>query len=255
MKSFLEVAKEAALASGQIQMENLLKEKQIQFKGEIDLVTQVDKMCEKEIIAILQGAFPSHDILAEEGGGERHNSDYRWVIDPIDGTTNYAHSYPLFATSIALEHKGEIVLGVVYEPNLKELFIAEKGSGAFCNERKIQVSKTSNLRHAMLSTGFAYNILETGENNLEQFGKFLMKAQAVRRDGVASTDLCYVAMGRYDGFWELNLKPWDVAAGFLVIEEAGGRVSDYQGNKFSIYHNQILASNKVLHEDMVDLLK
>lgn len=254
MKSFLEIAKQAALASGQIQMENLLKEKQIEFKGEINLVTHVDKLCEKEIISIIQGAFPTHDILAEEGGGNRHNSDYRWVIDPIDGTTNYAHAYPLFSTSIGLEYKGEIILGVVYEPNLKEMFIAEKGSGAFCNEQKLSVSKVNKLKQSLLSTGFAYNILETGENNIAQFEKFLMAAQAVRRDGVASTDLCYVAMGRFDGFWELGLQPWDVAAGLLIIEEAGGRVTNYQGQRFSIYEKQILASNHLLHEEMLKIL-
>ncbi|MBF0491258.1 MAG: inositol monophosphatase [Deltaproteobacteria bacterium] len=254
MKSFFEVAKQAALASGQLQLDNLLKEKQIEFKGEINLVTHVDKLCEKEIIAIIQGAFPSHDILAEEGGGNRQHSDYRWVIDPIDGTTNYAHAYPLFSTSIGLEYKGEIILGVVYEPNLKEMFIAEKGSGAFCNGQKIAVSSTKILKQSLLVTGFAYNLSETGENNIVQFEKFLMNAQAVRRDGVASTDLCDVAMGRYDGFWELALQPWDVAAGLLIVEEAGGRVSNYQGKRFSIYEKQMLASNSLLHDAMLKIL-
>ncbi len=255
MKNFLEVAKKAALASGEIQMQYLHQEKKVEFKGEINLVTQVDKLCEKEIVAMIDSAFPTHDILAEEGSGVRKNSEYKWIIDPLDGTTNYAHSYPLFCTSIALEYKGEIVVGVVYEPHLKELFIAEKGAGARLNGGPIHVSKTEKLRQSLVSTGFAYNVKEQKENNINHFENFVMSSQAVRRDGVAAVDLCYTAMGRFDGFWELDLYPWDVAAGFLMIQEAGGEVSDFKWKPFNVYMKQILASNHKIHKEMVKILK
>lgn len=255
MKNFLEIAKQAALASGEIQMKKLGKIEEIQFKGEINLVTEVDQACEKEIISMIHQEFPTHDILAEEGSGKRKDSEYKWIIDPLDGTTNYAHGYPLFCTSIALECKGEIILGVVYEPNLKEMFIAEKGSGASLNGNKIQVSKVSELKKAMVATGFAYNVAKDKNNNLNHFEDFIMNAQGVRRDGVAAIDLCYTAMGRYDGFWELNLFPWDVAAGGLIVKEAGGALSDFQGNNFNIYSKEILASNQKLHSQMIKVLQ
>lgn len=255
MKNFLEIAKQAALISGEIQMKKLGKVEDIQFKGEINLVTEVDQACEKEIISILHQEFPTHDILAEEGSGTRKDSEYKWIIDPLDGTTNFAHGYPLFCTSIALEQKGEIIVGVVYEPNLKELFVAEKGSGATLNDQKIQISQVSELKKAMVATGFAYNVAKDKNNNLNHFENFIMNAQAVRRDGVAAIDLCYVAAGRYDGFWELNLFPWDVAAGSLILREAGGKVSDFHGNSFNIYSKEILSSNQKLHSEMVKILQ
>lgn len=254
MKDFLEIAKKAALASGEIQMQHYHQEKKVEFKGEINLVTHVDKLCEKEIVSIVQGAFPSHDILAEEGGGIRKDSPYKWVIDPLDGTTNYAHGYPLFCTSIGLEYKGEIVLGVVYEPNLKELFLTEKGQGATCNGKKIQVSKNERLQDALLATGFAYNVKETSNNNLNHFSNFILNARATRRDGVAAVDLCYLAMGRFDGFWELELQPWDLAAGFLMVEEAGGLVTDFRYKPFNIYMKEVLASNSLIHKQMARIL-
>lgn len=255
MKDFLEIAKQAALASGEIQMQHYRREKQIEFKGEINLVTQVDKMCERQIVSMLQGAFPEHDILAEEGTGTRKDSPYKWVIDPLDGTTNYAHGYPLFCTSIGLEYKGEIVVGVVYEPNLKELFLAEKGQGATCNGERIRVSKTSKLDEALLATGFAYNVKQVKNNNLDHFSNFILNARAVRRDGVAAADLCYLAMGRFDGFWELELQPWDLAAGFLMVEEAGGIVTDFRYKPFNIYMKEVLASNSLIHKEMIRILK
>jgi len=255
MKNFLEIAKKACLASGEIQMERFGRVEKVDYKGEINLVTEVDHRCEAEIVSILQGEFPHHDILAEEGSGQRKDSDYKWMIDPLDGTTNYAHGYPLFCTSIALEHKGEIVIGAVYEPNLKELFLAEKGAGATRNSEKIQVSNTSILKRALLATGFSYNVAQAKENNFNHFQNFILNAQAVRRDGVAAVDLCYTAMGRFDGFWELNLFPWDVAAGYLIIEEAGGEVTDFAGRPFSVYSKEILATNAKLHPPMMKVLK
>ncbi len=254
MKEFLQSAEEACRIAGKLQLEGLKRAKRIEFKGSINLVTDVDKACELAIVELLQGRFPDHDILAEEGSGRRKDSEYKWVIDPLDGTTNYAHGYRLWAVSIALEYKGEIVVAAVHEPNHDEMFLAEKGAGATLNGERIRVSETAELGHAMLTTGFAYNVREAKNNNLDNFENFLMRARAIRRDGVAAIDLCYVADGRFDGFWELNLFPWDVAAGFLMIQEAGGRVSDFRGNPFDIYSKEILASNGRLHEAMVEVL-
>jgi len=254
-QNFLDVAVEACRLSGEIQKEGLKTQRQIDFKGTINIVTDIDHACEEAIVKIIQGRFPDHDVLAEEGRGYRTDSEFKWIIDPLDGTTNYAHGYPLFATSIALEHRGEIVVGAVLEPNLNELFTAVKNSGAYLNGKKISVSKTTNLNHALLCTGFAYNIREVKRNNVEEFQKFLFQARAVRRDGVAATDLCYVACGRYDGFWELELYPWDVGAGYLIVKEAGGMVTNYQGSEFSIYDKEIVASNGLLHAPMLEILK
>jgi myo-inositol-1(or 4)-monophosphatase len=255
MKNFIDIAKQACLLSGNIQMENFGRVQEIGYKGEINLVTEIDKKCEREIVALIQGEFPTHDILAEEGTGRRKDSEYKWIIDPLDGTTNYAHGYPLFCTSIALEYKGEIVLGAVYEPNLKEIFLAEKNSGATLNEKKLSVSKTTELKQALLSTGFAYNVAKAKENNLNHFQNFIFNAQAVRRDGVAAIDLCYTAAGRFDGFWELELFPWDVAAGYLIVKESGGKVSDFSERPFNVYSKEILASNGKLHQAMIKILK
>lgn len=255
MKNYLEIAKQACLISGEIQTAHFYQDHEIQFKGDINLVTEVDKKCEQEIVSLIQGQFPTHDILAEEGSGSRKDSEYKWMIDPLDGTTNYAHRYPLFCTSIALEYKGEIILGAVYDPNRRELFIAEKGSGATLNDSRIHCSKIKDLKKALLATGFAYNVAQNKENNLNHFQNFILNAQAVRRDGVAAIDLCYTAIGRYDGFWELDLFPWDVAAGYLIIKEAGGQMTDFQGNPFSVYSNEVLASNGLLHKAMLKVLR
>jgi len=252
---YLDIAIELARESGRIQLEDLSKNHDIQYKGVINIVTEVDKKCETLITERLQKEFPKHDILAEEDSGRRIKSDYRWIIDPLDGTVNYAHGYPLFATSIALEYKGEVILGVVFEPNRNELFVAEKGCGATLNDRRIKVSETSELQKALLDTGFAYNIREgEKENNIKHFVNFLLKVQAVRRDGAAASDLCYVACGRFDGFWELYLKPWDIAAGQAIIKEAGGKVSTFNGDNLDIYGKEILVSNGKIHKQMINVL-
>ena len=175
-------------------------------------------------------------------------------LDPLDGTVNFAHGYPLFCVSIALEHKGEVIAGVVYDPLADELFSAYKGKGAFLNGDKIQVSQIDKLNRAMVSTGFAYNVREARENNIDNFQDMIMNAQAVRRDGVAALDLCYVACGRYDSFWELNLFPWDTAAGILMVSEAGGKVSRFGGEKYTVYEKDILVSNGKIHPEMVKIL-
>lgn len=258
MDSFLKIAIEAAQESGQLQLASLGRVKQLRFKGEINLVTEVDKRCEAAIVRRIRRFFPEHDFLTEESGvlqRFKRKSDYRWIIDPLDGTTNYAHSYPLFCTSIALEHRGQVVVGVVYEPNRKELFYSIRGGGAFLNRRRIKVSRIARLKRALLATGFAYDVHQAMNNNLNHFRNFIKTSQAVRRDGVAATDLCYVACGRFDGFWELRLMPWDVAAGMLVLEEAGGRVSLFDGSRFDIYGKEIMASNGKIHRPMIEVLQ
>ena len=227
----------------------------IGHKGSINLVTDVDLASEKLIREAISTYHPRHEILAEEGGLTESNSEYRWIVDPLDGTTNYAHGYPVFCVSIALEHKGEVMLGVVYDPTREELFTAERGAGAALNNRPIRVSKIDDLTQSILSTGFPYDIKTSKLTNLDHWANFAMNAQALRRDGAAALDLCYVACGRYDGFWELNLSPWDTAAGSLIVAEAGGRVTAFDGGAFSNYKPEVVASNGLIHERMIDVLK
>ncbi|MEK6300731.1 MAG: inositol monophosphatase family protein [Acidobacteriota bacterium] len=227
----------------------------ISHKGAINLVTDVDLASEKLIREEIATHYPRHQILAEEGGLAETTSEYRWVVDPLDGTTNYAHGYPVFAVSIALEYQSEVVLGVVYDPVRDELFAAERGGGAVLNNRPIRVSATDKLIRSMLATGFPYDIKTSSLTNLDHWANFAMNAQALRRDGAASIDLCYVASGRYDGFWELNLSPWDTAAGALIVQEAGGLVTDFNGGEFSNYKPEIVASNGLIHDHMIEVIK
>jgi len=226
----------------------------ISLKSEINLVTDVDRASEQLIREAIASHYPRHQVLGEESGLDEIVSDYRWVVDPLDGTTNFAHGFPHFAVSIALEHKGEAMLGVVYDPMRDELFAAERGAGATLNRRPIHVSKTTDLTRSILSTGFPYDIRTAELNNLDHWKNFAMNAQALRRVGAASLDLCYVACGRFDGFWELNLGPWDTAAGALIVEEAGGRVTNFSGGPFSNYKPQVLASNSLIHDRMIEVL-
>lgn len=227
-------------------------------KGDIDLVTEADLAAERLIVERVRSYHPRHAILAEEagevvalGGGD---ADYKWIVDPLDGTTNYAHGYPVFCVSVALEHKGEIVVGVIYDPIREELFAAERGEGATLNGRRIRVSDVSDLNRALLCTGFPYDV-RTRTEFARHFAAFIMNAQAVRRDGAAALDLAYVAAGRFEGFWEEGLRPWDVAAGRLLVEEAGGRVTHYDGTPFHVYTPPILASNGLVHEAMMRVLQ
>ncbi|MBI1909296.1 MAG: inositol monophosphatase [Deltaproteobacteria bacterium] len=249
------VIRKIALEAGAIQMRHFGKKHRIRFKGEINLVTEVDVACEKKVVGEILKNFPDHEILAEESGRSDARSDYCWVIDPLDGTTNYAHGYPLFCHTVGLTYRGEVILGVVYEPNLREFFFAEKGKGAWLNGRRIRVSRTAPLKRALLATGFAYNIGEIYKRSLAQFEGFLVTAQAVRRDGVAAVDLAYIAAGRFDGFWETGLWPWDVAAGTLLLKEAGGEVTGFEGGLFDLQAKEILASNGRIHQEMVKVLK
>jgi myo-inositol-1(or 4)-monophosphatase len=226
----------------------------VSLKGDINLVTEVDLASEQLIRNEISTHYPRHQILAEEGGLADSGSEYRWIVDPLDGTTNYAHGYPCFCVSIALEYKQETILGVVYDPTRDELFAAERGAGAALNNRAIRVSSTAELMKSLLSTGFPYDIKTSRFTNLDHWANFAMNAQALRRDGAAALDLCYVACGRYDGFWELNLSAWDTAAGVLVVEEAGGRVTDFRGGSFSNYTPEVIASNGLIHDRMMHVI-
>jgi myo-inositol-1(or 4)-monophosphatase len=253
----LNFATDIAREAGKLLVQKLGTAK-VSTKGDINLVTEADIAAEKLIIEHIQSYYPQHGILAEESGetvlmgGKR--SEWKWIIDPLDGTTNYAHSYPCFCVSIALERDGQLEIGVVYDPMRDEMFAAERGHGATLNDRKIRVSDVERLSDAMLCTGFPYNVRERPDF-ARDFTIFTMNAQAVRRDGSAALDLAYVACGRFDGFWEDGLSPWDVAAGALLIIEARGRVSNFKDEPLDIYNEQFLASNGLIHDAMMSLLK
>jgi len=250
------VAVEAAMAAGKIQRERSGHVGPIHYKGQIDPVTEVDTLCEQEITRRIKASFPDHDILAEESGDlVRSGSKSKWIIDPLDGTVNYTHGYPCYCVSIALEHEGDVVLGVVYNPVLDELFAAEKGKGATLNGKPITVSPIADLQKSLLVTGFAYDVGHSPDNNLNHFGNFVKECQAVRRPGSAAMDLVYTAMGRFEGFWELKLHAWDMAAGQLIVKEAGGMVSRFDGSPLDIYGDEILASNGRVHQTMIEVLK
>jgi len=227
---------------------------QVAYKGEVDLVTEADVAAEQAIIEVIRGTFPRHDILAEEQGYQASSSAYCWIVDPLDGTTNFAHGFPWFCVSIALAVEGEVVLGVVLHPVTGELFRAERGGGAYLNDIPLQVSKTPRLDQALLATGFPYDRKTSPVNNYEHFIQFQQSAQACRRAGSAALDLAYTAAGRFDGYWELKLKPWDVAAGQLLVSEAGGRVSDFSGGPLRMDGGETLASNGLLHDAMLEVL-
>jgi myo-inositol-1(or 4)-monophosphatase len=240
---------------------NLLVQKlgtaKVTTKGDINLVTEADIAAENLIIDRIRSYHPQHGILAEESGEavlKGKPSEWKWIIDPLDGTTNYAHGYPCFCVSIALERAGQLEVGVVYDPMRDEMFAAERGHGATLNDRKIRVSTVEQLSGAMLCTGFPYNVRERPDF-ARDFTNFTMNAQAVRRDGSAALDLAYVACGRFDGFWEDGLSPWDIAAGALLISEARGRITNFNDQPLDIYNEQVLASNGLIHEAMMKVLK
>ncbi len=254
MKNFLHVACQAARSAEALLRENLQGLRQIRYKGDVNLVTEMDMRSERVIVEMLRKAFPGHGIIAEEETRIPNSSGYTWIIDPLDGTTNYAHGYPCFSVSIALESAREVIAGVVYDPMRNELFCASAGSGAYLNDKKIRVSPVTVLIQSLLATGFPYDRKESEKNNMNYFHDLLMASQEVRRDGSAALDLCSVAAGRFDGFWELKLKPWDVAAGSLIVREAGGMVSDLAGNAFELEAEEIVASNGLIHPQMVEVL-
>jgi myo-inositol-1(or 4)-monophosphatase len=255
--SMLNVAIEAAREAGTFLKENVGRVRTIETKKGEDrnLVSEIDRGSEERIIRMIKSRYPSHEILAEESGGTTGSAEYKWIIDPLDGTTNFLHGVPIFCVTIAIEHRGEIVGGVVYDPNLGELFSAEQGSGAFLNGNKLHVSATGRLIDSLLITGFPYDIAVNPDYAVEHFVNFLMEGRGIRRLGSAAMDLSYVAAGRFDGFWEVNLNPWDMAAGVLFIREAGGLVTDFFGGPSTIYNKQVLATNGIIHDAMVKILK
>jgi myo-inositol-1(or 4)-monophosphatase len=250
---FTATAIEAVIKAGDIQMEFLNSGFTVSKKGTIDLVTEADIAVETMFRAMIGERFPDHTILAEELGQEAatRGASHCWVFDPIDGTTNYAHGLPIFCSSLALEIDGRGEIGAVYDPTRRELFLAERGGGAFLNGQPIHTSDASTLLDAMLVTGFPYDVFNRVPEIVGLFGDFVGKARAVRRLGSAALDLCYVAAGRMDGFWEQDLKPWDIAAGAIIVEEAGGRVSDFTGGPFSSRHHQVVATNGRIHDPML----
>jgi myo-inositol-1(or 4)-monophosphatase len=249
------VASAAARDAGKLLMDRFRGRLNVSHKGITNIVTDADLEAEKLIVSRLLEDFPTHHILAEENHFEKKGGSHIWIIDPLDGTTNYAHGLPFFSVSIGLEIEGEIVFGAIYGPVMDELFIARRGQGAYCNGSPIHVSENASLNDSLLATGFPYDIRSGRNTNLEYFGEFVMRAQAIRRVGSAALDLAYLASGHFDGFWELMLQPWDCAAGTLLIREAGGLVTNFRGEPVSIYEREFLASNGLIHNDMLMILR
>lgn len=251
---YRQVAIEAALKSGSFIKKSVGKIASISYKGRDNIVTDVDKKSEKIIIKIIRAHFPGHSILSEEAGAIDNDSRCKWVIDPLDGTTNFAHAFPFFCVSIALEVSGIIIMGVVYDPVRDELFFAQAGKGAYLNNKRIHVSGVDKLSAAFLATGFSYG-RKRKDKNLANFRRLLMRTMAIRRAGSAALDLSYVACGRFDGFWEMDLHPWDSAAGCLLVKEAKGIVTQFDGSLFTPYHRNILATNGKIHPLIISVLQ
>ena len=255
MKELLATAMALAEDAGKYIRESASRFGQVGYKGRADLVTDVDRKAEEIILSGIKKAYPDHAVLAEESGESPARSDFRWVVDPIDGTTNFVHGYPFFCVSIAVQHRLETVAAVVLNPMAGELFTALKGQGARLNGIPIAVSTTTELSRALVATGFPYRLGERWQHSMRLFEAFYLNSHGVRRDGAAALDLCYVAAGRFDGFWEYELQPWDVAAGLLIVREAGGMVTDFQEQPSGIADRQVLASNGRIHGEMLKIIK
>ncbi len=253
-KTALDAAQEAAREAGALLRLAYGRVHRIRHKGPIDLVTEMDEQAQAAIAQILHRAFPQIPVVAEEGPASIPKSGCYWLVDPLDGTTNYAHGYPFFAVSIALVEQGYPMVGVVYNPLLDELFAAQRGGGATLNGQPIRVSTTEDLGHSLLASGFPYDAWSVPRNNSQEWSRFLRQVTSLRSDGAAALDLCHVAAGRIDGYWELALEPWDMAAGALIVEEAGGRVTQVDGAPFHLGQPSILASNGRIHPAMVAVL-
>ncbi|HVA94128.1 MAG TPA: inositol monophosphatase family protein [Candidatus Dormibacteraeota bacterium] len=252
MNSYLDIAVETAREAGSILLAEYHRPVKISYKGEVDIVTQADRRSEQAIVTRLREHFPSHAIVAEEGGGSESDSPYRWHVDPLDGTTNFAHGYPCFAVSIGLEKDGELIAGVIYQPVSGELFTAAKGEGAYLNQTKIQVSSIKSLETSLLATGFP-SIKRAQNPNIHYYWDFTLRSHGVRRDGSAALDLAAVACGRFDGFWEFGLHSWDTAAGVLLVREAGGVVTQFNGQPYRLGDRELLASNGHVQSEMQDV--
>jgi myo-inositol-1(or 4)-monophosphatase len=251
--NFLEAAVEIAQEAGKILREEMTRPLSIAYKGDFDLVTQADRRSEALIVGCLQKYFPGHAVAAEEGTGKDTASDYRWHVDPLDGTTNFAHRYPCFCISMALTYKNELQLGVIYNPVYDELFTAARGEGACFNGKKIHCYKIDALKNSLLCTGFPNHNREANPN-FHFYWDFTLRSHGVRRDGSAALDLAFVAMGRFEGFWEFGLNPWDTAAGVMLVEEAGGKITDMQGQPYTLGGPSILASNGLIHSEMLKVV-
>lgn len=254
LKKALKFAETTARGAGLILKKGFHKKKNVQYKGAINPVTEYDLKSEKYIVTAIKKNYPDHGILSEEGDNKKSSDQYRWVIDPLDGTVNYSHNLPVYSVSIALMDGDETVVGVVYDPENDQMYTAFKNGGAYLNGKKISVSTESKLGRSLLATGFAYNIKKARRNNLGTFARMMKQAQAVRRLGSAALDLCWVAEGRFDGFWEYYLHPWDSAAAILIVTEAGGKVTGITKDKYSIFDQSLLASNKLIHNQMRKVL-
>ena len=255
--SFLATAVQAVIRAGAMQLAGI-DHLRVEKKGAIDLVTQIDREVETMFRALIAGRFPDHAVLAEEfeiGGDRQREAEYTWVFDPVDGTTNYAHGLPIFCSACALERHGQPVVAAIYDPSRRELFTAERGLGAWLNGAPMRVSAAGEMIAALLVTGFPYSVQTDSGYLLNLFGDFLRRARAVRRLGSAAIDMAYVAAGRFDGFWEVKLNPWDVSAGALLVEEAGGRVSGLAGGPFDSRTGEVVASNGRIHDAMVDIIR
>jgi myo-inositol-1(or 4)-monophosphatase len=254
MNDFCSIAEAAARTASKYLLSKFRSTLRIEKKGVIDLVTDVDRESEKLIKEIITNEFPDHQFLAEEGEKAISDSEFLWLVDPLDGTTNYAHGFPVFCVSIALLENGHINTGCIFNPILDECYTAVKGQGAYLNNRSIKVSGTGELTDSLLATGFPYDIRESDDDNINEFTAFAKSARAVRRAGSAALDLAYVACGRFDGFWEFKLAPWDLAAGIIMVLEAGGKVSSYAGGNYDLFSGEALASNGLIHSQMLDVL-
>ena len=247
---------EIAGIAGEIVRDGYGKNFEIMLKGSVNnLVTEIDKKSESVIIDYVKKNFNNHSILAEESGQLKTDSEYVWVIDPLDGTTNFAHGLPIFSVSIGVQKNGETICGVVYDVMRNAMYSAEKNSGSFLNGKKIKVNNNSDLSRSVLVTGFPYDVAENPLNAVEKFSAFLKKTRAIRRLGSAAIDFCYVAQGVFEGFWEVSLNPWDICAGKLIVEEAGGIVTDFNNREINIDSKQILATNKLVHQEMLEILQ
>jgi myo-inositol-1(or 4)-monophosphatase len=252
---FLETAKYAAKQGGEILNNYFSTDPEITKKGPVDIVTKADKESEKKIIEILTKKFPDHSILSEEYGEIKKNSDFKWIIDPLDGTTNFANKLPIFSVSIALYRQKKPVAGVVFNPRTNELYSAESGLGAFLNDKKLKVSNTPQINDSLIVTGFPYNFKEITDELSQRFFNILKVSRGIRRLGSASLDLCYVASGIFEGFFEQNLKPWDTAAGIIIAKEAGAKITDFKNKEFNPFMNEIAASNGLIHQSILNSLE
>jgi len=253
-KALFTTALTAAQRAGQYILQHTESSPDYTLKSRANMVTLIDQTSEKIIVDTILKDFPDHQILAEEGLNQAGESEFKWIIDPLDGTTNFVHGFPFYAVSIGLEFEGQIILGVVNFPTFHELFYARAGQGAFLNRRQIRVSQIDKLEQALLATGFPYDLSGKFNLNFDLFKLFYQKTQGIRRPGAAAIDLCYVACGRLDGFWEYELNPWDVAAGSIIVQEAGGKLRNIDGSPFSIYDRQILATNGLIEAEMLQHL-